>query len=76
MSFGPTSELPENINCIDASELTLQIDCWSREPGFREVKRIAGAVKACLHDAPITLAENALVYLAFNSRRDFRDPTD
>ncbi len=52
----------------------MQIDCWSREEGFREVKRVAGAVRNCLHDAPVTLVDNALVYLVCEGRRDFRDP--
>lgn len=74
VSLGAEQDIPEFYGCIDASEIVLQIDAWSRDPGFREVKRIAGLVKKALHDAPITLADNALVYLAYDGRRIFRDP--
>ncbi|ADH87358.1 conserved hypothetical protein [Ancylobacter novellus DSM 506] len=60
VSFGPTTELQDDADCIAATEFTLQIDAWSREPGFPEVRRIAKAVKAALHEQEITLAENAL----------------
>ena len=74
VSFGPEQDIPEFFDCIDSSEIILQIDAWSRDPGFREVRRIADRVKRALHDAPIALTDNALVYLAYDGRRIFRDP--
>lgn len=74
VSLGAEQDIPEFYDCIDAAEIVLQIDAWSRDPGFREVKRVADRVKKALHDAPITLADNALVYLAYDGRRIFRDP--
>ncbi|MDX3929251.1 MAG: DUF3168 domain-containing protein [Shinella sp.] len=74
VSFGPETEIPEIYDCIDGAEITMQIDAWSRDPGFREVKRIAAAVEKALHDAPLTIAENALVYFVKDGRRVMRDP--
>lgn len=72
-SFGPEQEIPEDSDCLRASEIFLQIDVWSDDPGFREVRRISRAIEDALHDASITLDENALVYLAFDGRRVLRD---
>jgi hypothetical protein len=74
VSLGAEQEIPELYDCIDASEIIFSIDSWSRDPGFREVKRIADKVERSLHNAPITLADNALVYLVKDGRRVFRDP--
>lgn len=74
ISFGPEQEIPEDIDCIDASEIFLQIDIWSTDPGYREAKRIAGAVEKALHDSDLQLQDNAMVYIACNGRRMMRDP--
>lgn len=74
ISFGPTQEIPEDFDCIDASELFIQIDAWSRDPGFAEGRKIAKAIKAGLHEQSLALADNALVYFEFEGRRDIRAP--
>lgn len=74
ISLGPDQELPENADCIRASEFIVQIDAWSREPGFPEVKRIARAIEDALHDVDLALADNAQVYFEYDGRRVMRDP--
>jgi len=74
VSLGAEQEVPETYECIDGAEIIQQIDVWSRDPGFREVKRIAKAVKEALVNTPLSLSDNALVYLAYDGRRVFRDP--
>lgn len=74
ISFGPTQDVPEGFDCIDASELFIQIDAWSRDPGFAEGRKIAKAIKDGLHEQSLTLADNALVYFEFEGRRDIRAP--
>lgn len=74
VSFGPEQNLPENLDCIDAEEIVIQINGWSRDPGFMEVKRIAKAVKNVLHEAELPIADNGLVYFVFDGRRILRDP--
>ena len=72
VSFGPEQDVPEHADCIDLSEMFLQIDAWSREPGYPEVKRVAKAVEDVLQDASLTLSDNALVYIEYEGRRVLR----
>lgn len=74
ISFGPEQELPENADCIDASEIFVQLDFWSQDPGKREAKRGAKAIKAALEESALHLSENALTYFEFDGRRIMTDP--
>ncbi|MER2536029.1 MAG: DUF3168 domain-containing protein [Rhizobiaceae bacterium] len=74
ISFGPEQTLPDGYDCQDGSEITIQIDAWSRAVGFPEVKKIAAAVRKVLHDADLPINENALVSMEFENRRVLRDP--
>lgn len=73
ISIGGDEEVSEDADCIDGFAISLQIDCWSRQPGFPEVRRIADAVRAVLTD-DLSLADNALVFLQHRITRTFRDP--
>lgn len=73
VSLGPTDEVSDDVDCTDGFEITLQIDCWSRVPGFPEVRRLADAVRQALK-AELALTDNALVYLNHLTTRTFRDP--
>jgi len=74
VAFGEEQEIPERYDCIDGSEIFLDLHVWSRDPGFREAKRIANAIKSSLDGADLPLAENALVYFVYDGRRVIRDP--
>jgi hypothetical protein len=74
VTFGPVQSLTDDADCITGLEIAQQIDVWSRAPGFPEAKRIVDAVRAALHDAPIVLTENALVYLEHRTTDTRRDP--
>jgi hypothetical protein len=74
ISLGPDQEIPGNADCLRLSEFTLQIDAWSREVGFPEVKRIARAIEDALSDVELPLSDNACVYFEYDGRRVFRDP--
>lgn len=74
ISIGPDQTLPDRADCYDGSEVTLQVDVWSRAPGFPEAKRIAEAVRAALADAPLTLTGHSLVDIALVEARNLRDP--
>lgn len=74
ISFGPVQDLPEDADCIEASELVIQLDAWSRDPGFMEGRKIAKAIKKALDEQSLPLADNALVYFEFDGRRDLRAP--
>jgi hypothetical protein len=69
VSYGPEQDIPEQADCMDASDIFLQIDIWSRGVGRPEAKQIARAVKDVLHDADLSLTDNALVSLSYEGRR-------
>jgi len=74
ISLGASDEISDDADCIDAFEVTMQIDCWSREPGFPEIRRLADATRRALKTANLSLADNALVTFDHLSTRIFRDP--
>lgn len=74
VSIGLWVGTSENADCIDAEEISAQIDVWSRQPGYVEAKQIARAVKVALRDAEMALASNALVLFEHRITRVFRDP--
>jgi hypothetical protein len=76
ISFGPVDDNEEDADCIYSSMVYQQIDVWSRDVGYPEVKRIAGAVRAALHDKEVELAltENALADIRHRQTTTVRDP--
>src|SRR5215207_1980540 len=74
ISLGPDQILPSRADCYDGSEITLQVDAWSRSVGYPEVKRIADAIRASLNDAPLVLAGQRLVDIYESETRTLRDP--
>ena len=64
----------EDADCIDGLAVSFDIDCWSREPGFPEVRRLTAAVRAALHKAELGLTDNAIVLIRHDQTRTFRDP--
>lgn len=74
ISFGPSDAINDDAECIQADEITFQIDVWSRTPGFPEVKQLARDLRNLLLGANIQLTSNALVTLEHSSTRVFRDP--
>ena len=55
ITIGPGQTVPMDETCWDASEVFAQIDVWSVEDGYPQVKRIAGALREALHDQPFSL---------------------
>lgn len=74
VSYGPSDLVTDDAECIVAFEGFHQIDAYSRQPGYPEVKKIADAVRVALHDAPLKLPTNALVFIEHRSTRYVRDP--
>jgi hypothetical protein len=73
VSIGPSYELSEDADCIDAFEISQQIDVWSQDVGYPEARRIADAVRQALK-ADLILADNALVSFEHRITRYLRDP--
>lgn len=74
VSYGPTDATSDDADCITAFSIYVQIDAWSREVGFPEVKRLGDAIRVALTDDGLALADNALVFLEHRQTRNFRDP--
>lgn len=74
ISYGPSTEDNDYPDCINAAEITIQLDAWSREVGYPEVKRIAAAVHEALHDQDIDLPVNACCCLYHVNTVFLRDP--
>ena len=72
-SFGPADAVQEDDDCSNAVTVALQIDVWSRKPGSAEAKGIAAAIRRSLHDADLTLTDNALVYIQHRDTSTFTD---
>lgn len=76
ISFGESSSRPyEESDCIDSTEHSFTIYCWSRTAGYPECKRMAAAVRAALHDADLTVTGFSLVLMQWEST-DFRRDDD
>ena len=75
VSFGPSSQIEDDAECIIGSEHTFQIDVWSRyQGGYLECKQITGQIKKALHLFAGSMTDNALVELRVESVRHMRDP--
>lgn len=74
ISYGPSDTTSDDAECITAFSIFVQLDAWSRAVGYPEVKKIADAVRRSLHQAPLNLPTNALVFLQHDQTRVLRDP--
>lgn len=75
LSFGPSDYAPEDAECVTGRRETLQVDCWTRDQGrLRPARELADAVKTALHDAPLALANAALVEIEVTLVRVLQDP--
>lgn len=74
VSYGPSDLLQADAECIKAYDIDVQLDVWSRTPGFPEAKKISCAVRNALHGVDLALPTNALVFLEHRQSNCRRDP--
>ncbi|MET3925937.1 DUF3168 domain-containing protein [Devosia sp. 2618] len=78
ISMGPSTSIPDDFDCMDGEEITIQFDVWSSGAGEAfgsvECRKITGAMKRALHDVDLTLPVNALVVFRHEITRVLRDP--
>jgi hypothetical protein len=74
ITLGSTDETSDDAECIEGLAISFQIDCWSQAVGFPEARKMSDAVRRALHEADLTLTDNALVTIAHRQTRVFRDP--
>jgi hypothetical protein len=77
ISMGPSDAVSDDAECIDGLEITMQIDCWSwgsgEAFGSAQVRKLAGAVRAALHEVEFPLAQNALATISHRITRFQRE---
>ncbi|UHD44913.1 DUF3168 domain-containing protein [Aureimonas altamirensis] len=74
VSIGPSDEVEDDAECVEAVVVTQQLDVWSTEPGFVRSREIAATIRTALHRRDLQLAGPALVEIEVRSVRYMRDP--
>lgn len=74
ISRGPFYGIPDDAECIDGQEITLQLDIWSRRPDRWSMDDMIAAVRAALHEQDLDLGASALVSLRVSLWRIIDDP--
>lgn len=74
ISMGPVDSTENDAECITGLDVYVQIDVWSQAVGMPECKAIIDAVRRALHDADLSLSQNALVMIEHAQSRAMRDP--
>lgn len=75
ISRGPVTGLPDDAECIDGEEITIQIDIWSRTPDRWSMDEMVSAVRKVLHEnEDLQLSQNALVDMRVTLTRIIDDP--
>jgi hypothetical protein len=74
VSIGPVTTVQDDADCLEAMEITVQVDVWSRAVGVGEVGRMTDTVRRTLHRAEFELTDNALVMIEHTNSRRMRDP--
>ncbi len=74
VSLGEGQMIPVDEDCGDPSETYLDIDIWTRDAGFPQTKRIAGAFRERLHHGDLSIAGHVLDLMEVQSVNYVRDP--
>lgn len=76
ITLGPGQTIGRFADCVDGSEVFLQIDVWSQKTGYPEVKTIASQVREILHngDETLTLDGHVLELMEFQDTIYSREP--
>jgi hypothetical protein len=78
LSLGPTTSLPDDFDCLDGEEITIQLDVWTSGDNSAfastQCREISDAIKRRLHNAELPLTVNALVTLTWAGTRILDDP--
>lgn len=74
VSLGEGQVLPDKADCIDGVEIIVQVDGWSRELGFPEVKALGAAIVLALDDQSMTIDGYTVVLFQIENIHYLRDP--
>lgn len=73
VTIGEAQFIRSDASGLTAGDVYLTLHAWSHEPGFREVKQVAGLVVDALHHAAIPMPSYRLVSINHRRTRTFRD---
>jgi hypothetical protein len=74
VTLGPGQGVPVLADCYDGTETTVQIDCWSRQTGYPEVKTIADQIRGRLHDGDLSITGHTCELMVVEMSDYSRDP--
>lgn len=74
ISLGNGQMVPVDEECFDRSSTYIDVNVWSRDIGFPQVKRIAGAIRAALHEKELAIAGHVLDRMRVENIAYSRDP--
>lgn len=74
ITIGEGQVLGNFADCYSGSECFIQIDVWSRKPGFGEAKTLANQVRGILDDKTLALDGHTMEFMRFESSQILRDP--
>lgn len=74
ITVGGGQSVPVDEDCYEGTESTIQIDAWSREVGYPQVKQIASAVRGRLHNGTLALTGHTLELMKIETITYERDP--
>lgn len=73
-SLGDGQVIPVDEDCGDPSETYLDIHVWTRDVGYPQTKRIAGAYRDRLHHGDLTIIGHTVDLIEVRSVNYVRDP--
>ena len=74
VTFGSSDYTPDDMECIEGRDETIQLDCWAIDHGrLRPAKELADAVKAALHRYEADAGDSALITMNVEMVRVIRD---
>lgn len=73
ISIGSGQVLADDPDCVDGFDVYFQIDCWSDEENYKQVKSIAGEVWQLLHKKDVPVSGFNLIDLRIESTDFSRD---
>jgi hypothetical protein len=74
ITIGEGQIIDDPADCIDGSEVFMDVHVWSRAVGFSECKQIAGEARALLHRVELALDGHNLIALDVQGLLYLRDP--
>jgi len=74
ISLGNGQMVPVDEECFDRSSTYIDVNVWSRDLGFPQAKRIAGAIRAAVHEQELAIAGHVLDRMRVENINYSRDP--